>query len=69
MDCALPTGAYPAYTTAQLEEFLSGTGERCLGEQTASKMRAEIERRHAVAAGDVSRMSPSERLRFTPAAR
>jgi hypothetical protein len=30
----------------------------------ADAMRAEIARRHAVAAGDVSQMTPGERLRY-----
>lgn len=58
MDAALPTGKFPAYTTQQLLDMLTSSPA-----EVRAVMEAEIERRAAVAAGDVSRMSPSERLR------
>lgn len=58
MDAALPTGKYPAYTTSQLRDMAataSGT--------EAAVMIAELERRARRDAGDVSVMTPGERLR------
>lgn len=59
MDAAFNAGAYPAYTTAQLEAALA---EGRIPE-VAERMRAELDRRARVAAGDVSAMTPGERLR------
>lgn len=59
-DAAFRTGKYPAYTTAQLEGFIAaGEGHPA--------MIGEIERRAKVAAGDVSVMTPGERLRHIKA--
>lgn len=76
-DAAFKTGAYPGYTTAQLRAALDRKEDEASGmcntipftdrknaEEVAKKMRAEITRREAVAAGDVSVMTPGERLRF-----
>jgi hypothetical protein len=59
-DAAFPTGRYPAFTTSELESFLADGRPAVI----ADAMRAEIARRHAVAAGDVSQMTPGERLRY-----
>ena len=57
MDTAFPTAPYAGYTTKQLELFIAqGRG--------SEKMQAEIERRAARDAGDVSVMTPGERLRY-----
>lgn len=58
-DAAFPTWRYPAYTTPELESFVAEGRPP----EIADAMRAEIARRAAVAAGDVSVMTPSERLR------
>jgi len=56
MDVAFKSAPYPAYTTAHLEaEIAAGRGN--------PKMVAEVARRHAVKAGDVSQMTAGERLR------
>lgn len=63
-DTAFTTAPFPAYTTAQLEAAYAakrnvvGYGAHC------EKLQAEIDRRHAVMAGDVSQMTPGERLRY-----
>jgi len=63
MDAAFATGKYPAYTTAQLKDFVviakgNGTSVEVIG-----AMVREIGRRAAVEAGDVSQMTAGERLR------
>lgn len=56
MDNAFPTAPYPGHTTAQLEAAIAaGRGNPV--------MAAEIERRARRDAGDVSVMTPGERLR------
>ena len=56
MDVAFKTGAYPAYTLAYLKQAIEeGRGN--------PKMVAEVARREAVAAGDMSKATPGERLR------
>lgn len=57
MDSAFPTADYPGYTTNELREFLRKKPDN-------AKMSAEIERRERVAQGDVSVMTPGERLRY-----
>jgi hypothetical protein len=63
-DSAFKTAAFPGYTTAELEKSYAeksaiiGYGAHC------EKIQAELDRRYAVAAGDVSQMTPGERLRF-----
>jgi hypothetical protein len=55
-DSAFKTAPYPSYTTNQLKGFIAdGKGN--------DVMRAEIERRAAVAAGDYSQATAGERLR------
>lgn len=55
------TAAFPAYTLAELERIVDGNGG-------TDAMVAEIERRRAVAAGDMTRATPGERLRAARAA-
>jgi len=56
-DSAFPTGRFPGYTVAELEAAIAaGRG--------GADMLVEIERRNRAAAGDISMMTPSERLRF-----
>ena len=56
MDIAFKTAPYPAYTTAHLQaEIAAGRGNPV--------MIAEVARREAVKAGDVSQMTAGERLR------
>lgn len=65
MDAALPTGRYPGHTTAELKLKVLRHEEGRVT-QPAPMMRvikAEIARREAVAAGDVAKMTPGERLR------
>lgn len=56
-DAAFATAAYPGYTLAELVAFVVE------GRDTTGKMLAEIARRERVAKGDVSAMTPGERLR------
>lgn len=58
-DAAFKTAAYPAYTTAELRDYVSG------GFDYNGSAKAEIDRRAKVAAGDVSVMTPGERLRYS----
>lgn len=63
-DSAFKTAAFPGLTTKELEDAYSakskivGYGDFC------EKAQAELDRRYAVAAGDVSKMTPGERLRM-----
>ncbi|RUW96608.1 hypothetical protein EOA27_38575 [Mesorhizobium sp. M2A.F.Ca.ET.037.01.1.1] len=57
-DTAFKTAPYGSYTTATLRVWAEQEGV-----DTAPYL-AEIARREAVAAGDVSVMTPGERLRF-----
>lgn len=62
-DNAFATARFPGYTTDELKTAYSrasigGEGSRC------NELMSEIERREAVNAGDVSRMTDGERLRF-----
>lgn len=59
-DNAFRTAYFPGYTTAQLKEKLNGVGMLM---ETVILMEYEIDRREKVAAGDVSVMTPGERLR------
>jgi len=68
-DSAFPTGMFPGFTKAQLLDRLAWAVNEpaapyYVSPETAAKMRAEIARRDAVAGGDVSQMTPGERLRF-----
>lgn len=58
-DSAFQSAPFPAYTTAHLREI----ADNMLVPETGAKMRAEIERREKRDAGDVSVMTPAERLR------
>lgn len=60
-DAAFKTGAYPAYTIDELKAFVAEGREPSI----AAAMTAEIARRDRVAAGDVSAMTPGERLRHS----
>ena len=56
MDSAFSSRPFPSYTTAQLVRIVeSGMG--------SDQMRSEIERRTAVARGDLSKATAAERLR------
>jgi len=57
MDSAFETAPYSGYTTDQLRQMVSRPSAN------ARAMWAEIDRREAVAAGDLSRATPGERLR------
>ena len=56
-DSAFKTAPYPAYTTDELKKFLAKAQGDC------DVIRAEIERRAKVKAGDTSVMTDGERLR------
>jgi hypothetical protein len=58
-DAAFKTGAYPGYTTDQLRKMMETSHL-----EVKMRMSDEILRRERVAAGDVSVMTPGERLRF-----
>ena len=62
MDSAFATAPYSGYTTDQLRVMAQTSAN-------AAKMLAEIDRRERVAAGDVSVMTPGERLRHARAQR
>lgn len=64
-DAAFKTGAYPAYTIDELKAFVAQVREPSI----AAVMTAEIARRERVAAGDISAMTPGERLRHSKRAR
>jgi hypothetical protein len=57
MDSAFDTAPYPGYTTDELRQMLR-TRPGCL------PIWDEVHRRERVEAGDVSVMTPGERLRF-----
>jgi len=68
-DAAFKQAAYPAYTKAQLIIMLAGkpyslSNPRGLTGDQRRKMEAEVLRRDAVEAGDLSVMTPGERLRY-----
>jgi len=65
MDAAFPTGAYPAYTVAELKlmVLLHEEGRVTQPAKALGIIKGEITRRDRVAAGDVSVMTPGERLR------
>ncbi|MHB0785593.1 hypothetical protein [Bradyrhizobium sp. 5.13L] len=69
MDAAFAQAAYPAYTTAELRLYVrQGAPDADDPIATIAKMTAEIDRREAVLAGDMSRATPGERLRAIRAA-
>lgn len=60
-DAAFKTAAYSAYTTQELR-YMADNLPRAAGNRAV--MEAEIARRERVKTGDVSVMTPGERLRF-----
>jgi len=60
MDSAFKTAPYSGYTADQLRQMTSNPSS----DDAARKMWAEIDRREAVAAGDMSRATVGERLRY-----
>lgn len=74
MDSALPSKAWPGLTTDELRqrvadwEAISPAARAATlpanGVDVYERMKAEIERREAVAAGDTTRMTLYERLRW-----
>lgn len=60
-DAALKSAPYSAYTTMQLRIFIADPQQ--LNAETVAKMQSEVDRRAKVEAGDVSVMTPAERLR------
>ena len=65
MDAAFATGAYPAYTTAELQLMVIRHEEGRVTQPANALgiIKGEITRRAKVAAGDRSVMTPGERLR------
>jgi hypothetical protein len=65
MDNAFSTGKFPAYTLQEVRNMLAARKAEGFDENSDRSvlMRNEIKRREAVAAGDVSAMTPGERLR------
>jgi hypothetical protein len=59
MDSAFPSAPFASFSTAELVRYV-GSG---IETPIAKRMRDEIARREKVAAGDVSVMTPGERLR------
>ena len=57
MDAAIKHRPYPSYTTAELRRLVADK------HPASDAMLAEIARRQKVAAGDISVMFPTERLR------
>jgi hypothetical protein len=55
-DSAFKAGNYPGYTLAQLQRTVAD------GQHATPMMLDEIKRRLAVAQGDVSQMTPTERI-------
>lgn len=60
MDSALRSAPFPSYTTQELRDFIASGKVRT--QATEQMMRDEIARREAVEAGDISKMTPGERL-------
>lgn len=63
-DAAFRTAAFPGMTTNELEEAYAAKSKVVGYGDVAAKMQAELDRRAAVKAGDVSVMTPGERLRM-----
>lgn len=65
-DSAFKSAPFSGFTTDQLRARVAADerGETNLPDATYNGMVAEIARREAVARGDVSVMTPGERLRF-----
>lgn len=66
MDAAFPTAKYPGYTTAELGLMVARHEEGRVTQpaKMLADIKAEIARRAAVKASDVSKMTPAERLRI-----
>lgn len=64
-DAAFATAKFPAYSTADLSRWLANhsEGKSMLAANQYHDVCAELTRRGKVAAGDVSQMTPGERLR------
>lgn len=60
MDSAFKSRPFAGYTTEQLRQYCIGVGRES---DNRNAMIAEVARREKVTAGDVSVMTPSERLR------
>lgn len=63
-DAAFKTAAFPGMTTKELEEAYAAKSKVVGYGDVAEKMQAELDRRAAAKAGDVSAMTPGERLRM-----
>lgn len=64
MDAAFKTAPFASYTIAELRLFVrQGAPHAADPIETIAKMTAEIDRREAVLAGDMSQATPAERLR------
>lgn len=66
-DSAFKSAPFAGYATAELRLRVerADNGTNPLDPVILSRIRAEITRREAVMAGDVSQMTAGERLRFT----
>jgi hypothetical protein len=62
-DSAFPTADYPAFTLAQLRQWIADNDRMGTANNYRNRILTEIARREAVAAGDVSAMTPGEQLR------
>lgn len=60
-DTAFKTAPFPGFTSAQLRAALDDGGRDRI---SRDKIETELARRDRIAAGDVSMMTPGERLRF-----
>lgn len=63
-DAAFKSAPFSAYSTPELETRITALRGDGFSVDVVVKMRAEINRRAKVEAGDVSVMTPGERLRF-----
>jgi hypothetical protein len=62
-DSAFPAGAFPGHTLEALKVSARNMDELVPNSPTLPKLKAEIARREAIAAGDYSNSTPGERLR------
>jgi hypothetical protein len=60
-DSAFKTGAYPAYTTAELRRWIVDGVDT---DEALQRISTEVDRRERAEAGDVSAMTDGERLRY-----
>jgi len=61
---AFATADYPGYTTAQLQDAYNAKSKIIGFGDVAERMQKELDRRFARDNGDMSAMTPGERLRF-----